>query len=62
MMTRQQLFNECDMLQGNVNRMMVTDDPKDLWHNYEWACKRLSRIHQERVKELEEKDNEDENR
>ena len=53
-MTRQQLVNEYDMLQGNINRMMVTDDPKDLFDNYEWACKRLSHIHLERVKELDE--------
>ena len=53
-MTRQQLVNECDMLQGNINRMMVTDDPKDLLDNYEWACKRLFRIHLERVKNLDE--------
>ena len=58
-MTRQQLMNECDMLQGNINRMMVTDDPKDLFDNYEWACKRLSRIHLERVKDLDEDKEED---
>ena len=49
-------MNECDMLKGNINRIMVTDDPKDLFNNYEWACKRLSLILIERVKELLEEE------
>lgn len=51
-MTRQELMNECDMLKGNINRMMVTDDVKELRSMYDWACKRLSRIQNERYQKL----------
>jgi hypothetical protein len=43
-MTRQQLMNECDMLQGNINRMMVTDDPEELLRMFAFAHKRLGNI------------------
>lgn len=46
-------MNEVDMLQGNINRMMVTDDPKELLSMYMWAERRLQTIHKERVKELD---------
>ena len=52
-MTKQELMNEADMLQGNINRMMVTDDPKELLSMYMWAERRLQTIHKERVKELD---------
>ena len=52
-MTRQELMIEADMLQGNINRMMVTKDSKELMSMYEWAERRLQTIHKERVKELE---------
>lgn len=51
-MTRQDLINECDMLQGNVNRMMVTKDIKELVRMHEIAEMRLQKIHKWRVKEL----------
>lgn len=59
-MTKQELMNEADMLQGNINRMMVTDDPKELLSMYMWAERRLQAIHKERVKVLQcrvQKDN-----
>ena len=43
-MTRQQLMNECDMLQGNINRMMVTDDAEELLRMFAFAHKRLGNI------------------
>lgn len=43
-MTRQQLMNECDMLQGNINRMMVTDDEDELLRMFAFAHKRLGNI------------------
>lgn len=43
-MTRQQLMNECDMLQGNINRMMVTDDAEELLRMFAFAHKRLGDI------------------
>lgn len=29
-MTHKELMDECDMLNENINRMMVTKDPKEL--------------------------------
>lgn len=53
-MDRKQLMIEADMLQGNINRMMVTEDLKELTSMYEWAERRLQTIHKERVKELDD--------
>ena len=52
-MIHKELMNECDMLQGNINRMMVTKDPKELLRMYEFAEMRLQKIHKARVKELD---------
>lgn len=52
-MTNKEMLNECDMLQGNINRMMVTKDPKELLRMYEFAEMRLQKIHKARVKELD---------
>ena len=52
-MTNHKLLNEADMLQGNINRMMVTDDPKELLSMYMWAERRLKTIHKERLNELD---------
>ena len=38
------LMIECDMLQGNVNRMMVTDDAEELLRMFAFAHKRLGNI------------------
>lgn len=43
-MTRKQLTNECDMLQGNINRMMVTNDESELLRMFAFAHKRLGNI------------------
>ena len=51
-MTHQELMIECDMLQGNVNRMMVTKDIRELVRMHEIAEMRLQKIHKWRVKEL----------
>ena len=53
-MTRKELMIEADMLQGNINRMMVTKDSKELMSMYEWAERRLQTIYRERVKELDD--------
>lgn len=47
-MTRQELMNEADMLQGNINRMMVTDDRMELANMYHFALERIARIYRER--------------
>ena len=52
-MTDQELLMTCDSLKGCINRMMVTDDLKELMHMYEWAERYLQKIHVERVKELD---------
>ena len=38
------LMIECDMLQGDINRMMVTDDEKELLRMFAFAHKRLGNI------------------
>lgn len=48
-MTRQELMNEADMLQGNINRMMVTDDRTELANMYYFALERIARIYRERI-------------
>lgn len=45
-MTRQEAFNELDMLRGNLNRMFVTDDVKELTVEYEYAKKRIEMIYE----------------
>ena len=52
-MNHKELINECDMLKGNINRMMVTKDPKELLRMYEFAEQRLQKIHKARVVELD---------
>ena len=52
-MNQQELMNEADMLQGNINRMMVTHDTEELLNMYMWAERRLHTIYKERLKEME---------
>lgn len=51
-MTNHKLMEECDLLKGNINRIMVTDDIKEIREMYNWACKRLNTIYIERVNKL----------
>lgn len=48
-MTHKELIQEADMLQGNINRMMVTDDKNELMNMYSFALRRLEKIYRERV-------------
>lgn len=43
-MTRKQLMTECAMLQGNINRMMVTNNEAELLRMFAFAHKRLGNI------------------
>ena len=52
-MIHKELMNECEMLKGNINRMMVTKNPKELLRMYEFAEIRLQKIHRARVAELD---------
>lgn len=47
--THKELMNEADMLQGNINRMMVTKDNTELITMYAFALERLSKIYRERT-------------
>lgn len=48
-MTRKELMGEAEMLQGNINRMMVTDDKSELLRMYAFALERLGLIYRERT-------------
>lgn len=48
-MTHEELMDEADMLKGNINRMMVTDDKNELMNMYSFALRRLEKIYKERV-------------
>ena len=41
---RHDLMIECDMLQGNINRMMVTNDAEELLRMFAFAHRRLGNI------------------
>ena len=43
-MNKNELKSEIDMLQGNINRMMVSDDIEEISKMYYWANKRVSTI------------------
>lgn len=51
-MTKQILINLANMLLGNINRMMVTQDEEELLNMYMWAERRLHTIYKERLKEM----------
>ena len=52
-MTREELMVQYDMLQGEINRMMVTDNEEELYEMYYWASSRLVTIMRENRKRLE---------
>jgi len=52
-MTHKELINEAEMLKGNINRMMVTKDPKELQKRHEIAKYRLQKIRHARAIELD---------
>ena len=51
-MTHEELMDEADMLNGIINRMMVTDDKDELLNMYTTALGRLEKIFEERVSEI----------
>ena len=52
-MTKQLLINLADMLQGNINRMMVTDDTEELLIMCMWVEHILNTNYKERLKEIQ---------
>lgn len=55
-MTNQELRNERDMLNGNLNRMMITDDFAELRSMYAFARDRLENIYNARMARFEEEE------
>jgi hypothetical protein len=49
---RKQLMIECDMLQGNINRMMVTDNHEELLTMFAYAHHRLDNIYWQNKKRI----------
>lgn len=47
--TYNELKNEIDMLQGNINRMMISDDIKEIANMYYFATRRLSNVFKKRI-------------
>ena len=52
---RKDLMIECDMLQGNINRMMVTNDHEELLTMFAYAHKRLGDIYWKNKKRINAK-------
>ena len=54
-MNYQEMRNEKDMLEGNINRMFVTDDMDELCSMYMFAKERLDTLFRENCKRIIEK-------
>jgi hypothetical protein len=48
-MTKKELMGEAEMLKGNINRMMITNDKDELLKMYAFAHERLGLIYRERT-------------
>lgn len=55
-MTRKEMENETMMLDGNVCRMCVTDDIKELHKRQAYAKANIDKIYEYNLKRLEEKE------
>lgn len=60
-MTQQKLKLEYDYLIGNINRIMVSNYPKEIHERYKYACEHLLTIYNERVNQIKEEKTESEN-
>lgn len=54
-MDEKEVHFEYDLLKGNINRMFLTDDAAELHVMYEFAKKRIERIHNYHVTRLNNK-------
>lgn len=54
-MNYQEMHNEKDMLEGNINRMFVTDNIDELCNMYMFAKERLDTLFRENCKRIIEK-------
>lgn len=57
-MNLKEVFNECDMLKGNINRMCVTDDLEELLNVYTYAKCRLDSVFNANYFRLKEEEKE----
>lgn len=55
-MTKQELYNECDLLTGNINRMCVTDSLEELDKMKEFAEKRIKKIYNYNLQRFNKKE------
>lgn len=53
--TQQEKRAELDMLDGNIARICVSDDPEEIVRSLGFATNRLSMIAYSRIKELKER-------
>ena len=53
--TQQEKRSELDMLDGNIARICVSDDPEEIVKSLGFATNRLSMIAYSRIKELKER-------
>lgn len=53
--TQQKKRSELDMLDGNIARICVSDDPEEIVKSLGFATNRLSMIAYSRIKELKER-------
>ncbi len=51
-MNESEVHSELDMLRGNLCRICVSDDPKEVFQMYEYAKKRLDRIYEYHISRL----------
>ena len=54
-MNRNELRNEIDMLNGNINRMMISRDKEEIANMYKYAAQKLSIIYIENINRLNNK-------
>ena len=48
-----EIFDLTKMLEGNINRMCVTNDEEELLSMYNWALDRISMLFEIRSKEIQ---------
>lgn len=55
-MDRQEFEIEKDMLKGNITRICISDDIKEIKSMRDWAVRRLDDIVEYRIKQLNKED------
>lgn len=55
-MTKTEAYNESDLLEGEINRMFVSDNRQEVLHMYNFARKRLERIYLYNLDRIDQKE------